>query len=81
MEVQLRSTLIDRIEAQDSDERLQRLWGRMETCKGPDISVCAYSSHSLSEDRGEVLAEAHKSVYSIHPHSTKMYKDLKHFWW
>ena len=32
--------------------------------------------------RKEVLSEAHSSAYSVHPGSTKMYKDLKrHFWW
>jgi hypothetical protein len=29
-----------------------------------------------------ILREAHDSTYSIHPGSTKMYKDLKtHYWW
>jgi hypothetical protein len=29
-----------------------------------------------------ILREAHDSVYSIHPNSTKMYKDLKtRYWW
>ena len=29
-----------------------------------------------------ILEEAHKSKYSIHPGSDKMYKDLKiHYWW
>jgi hypothetical protein len=29
-----------------------------------------------------VLQEAHKSKFSIHPGSTKMYRDLKHhYWW
>ena len=32
--------------------------------------------------RKEILKEAHSSAYSVHPGSTKMYKDLKqHFWW
>ena len=32
--------------------------------------------------RKEVMKEAHSSTYSVHPGSTKMYKDLKqHFWW
>ncbi|XP_076913634.1 uncharacterized protein LOC143572327 [Bidens hawaiensis] len=32
--------------------------------------------------RNLVLDEAHKSGYSIHPGSTKMYKDLQeHYWW
>jgi hypothetical protein len=30
----------------------------------------------------QILTEAHKSTYSIHPGNTKMYKDLKQtFWW
>jgi hypothetical protein len=29
-----------------------------------------------------ILREAHESAYSIHPSSTKMYKDLKtQYWW
>ncbi|KAI3815282.1 hypothetical protein L1987_14944 [Smallanthus sonchifolius] len=36
-----------------------------------------------SEDLRElILSEAHKSKYSIHPGTDKMYKDLKtHYWW
>ncbi|KAI3828160.1 hypothetical protein L1987_02257 [Smallanthus sonchifolius] len=34
------------------------------------------------EHRDKVLDEAHKSRYSIHPGSTKMYQDLKkEYWW
>jgi hypothetical protein len=28
-----------------------------------------------------VLREAHESKFSIHPGSTKMYRDLKHLYW
>ena len=38
----------------------------------------------LPEDqvlKGELLKEAHESRLSIHPGSTKMYKDLKEFYW
>src|SRR5579859_3809774 len=32
--------------------------------------------------RDEILTEAHSSIMSIHPGSSKMYKDLKtHYWW
>jgi hypothetical protein len=31
--------------------------------------------------KGELLKEAHESRLSIHPGSTKMYKDLKEFYW
>ena len=32
--------------------------------------------------RSEILRDVHSSPYSVHPGSTKMYKDLKkHLWW
>ena len=34
-----------------------------------------------SELKKEILREAHSSPYSIHPGSTKMYKDLKKYYW
>jgi hypothetical protein len=37
---------------------------------------------NLKPIRETILREAHDSAYSIHPGSTKMYKDLKtHYWW
>jgi hypothetical protein len=37
---------------------------------------------NLKPIRELVLREAHDSVYSIHPASTKMYKDVKtRYWW
>jgi ribonuclease HI len=38
--------------------------------------------HNLKHLKELILREAHDSAYSIHPGSTKMYKDLKtHYWW
>jgi hypothetical protein len=31
--------------------------------------------------REKILQEAHDSAYSIHPGSTKMYRDLERHWW
>ena len=32
--------------------------------------------------RKEILTEAHTTPYSVHPGTTKMYRDLKmHYWW
>jgi hypothetical protein len=32
--------------------------------------------------RRDILSEAHKSRYTVHPKNTKMYRDLKEkFWW
>ncbi|KAL5574081.1 hypothetical protein UlMin_023678 [Ulmus minor] len=34
------------------------------------------------ELREQILSEAHSTPYSVHPGTTKMYKELKeHFWW
>ena len=36
----------------------------------------------VPELKNEILQEAHNSRFSIHPGSTKMYRDLKqNFWW
>jgi hypothetical protein len=41
--------------------------------------ICGPDTDSLRET---ILKEAHDSVYSIHPGSTKMYQDLKQkYWW
>ena len=32
--------------------------------------------------RDQIMYEAHKTPYSVHPGATKMYKDLReHYWW
>jgi hypothetical protein len=37
---------------------------------------------NLKPIKESILREAHDSAYSIHPGTTKMYKDLKtHYWW
>ncbi|KAL5577645.1 hypothetical protein UlMin_019344 [Ulmus minor] len=34
------------------------------------------------EMRSQILSEAHSTPYSVHPGTSKMYKDLRgHFWW
>jgi hypothetical protein len=41
--------------------------------------ICVPNLRPIKES---ILREAHDSAYSIHPGSTKMYKDLKtHYWW
>ena len=36
---------------------------------------------NVQELKREILHEAHNSRYSIHPGSTKMYRDLREFYW
>jgi hypothetical protein len=41
--------------------------------------ICVPNQKTIQES---ILREAHDSAYSIHPGSTKMYKDLKtRYWW
>nr|GFB52974.1 retrotransposon protein, putative, Ty3-gypsy subclass [Tanacetum cinerariifolium] len=41
--------------------------------------LCVPNNATLRE---ALLTEAHSSLFSVHPGSTKMYHDLKqHFWW
>lgn len=41
--------------------------------------LCVPNLHELKK---EIMDEAHRSRYTIHPEGTKMYRDLKRsFWW
>lgn len=35
----------------------------------------------MTEHKREIMKEVHKTIYSVHPRSTKMYKDLKEYYW
>ncbi|KAJ6798227.1 uncharacterized protein M6B38_214075 [Iris pallida] len=89
--LQIQSSLIDRIkEAQQNDSKLQKIWKQTE--EGLQTGIRKHPDGSLrfgdrlcvprGDLRTEVMSEAHNSQYSIHPGSTKMYKDLRQtFWW
>ncbi|XP_073033729.1 uncharacterized protein [Primulina eburnea] len=83
-------TLRDRIRAgQTSDEQLQK-WRQRDEAKGQKLYAVVYGvvryrdrlwvpdSDSL---RADILSEAHSTLYSIHPGSTKIYKDLQTLYW
>ncbi|XP_039121058.1 uncharacterized protein LOC120257840 [Dioscorea cayenensis subsp. rotundata] len=88
----LRPTLLERIKiAQEKDDYLQKI--RQEAKDGSQGQfrihedglirfgdrICVPNALDLKK---EILEEAHFSSYSIHPASTKMYKDLKcNFGW
>ena len=88
----MQPTLLDRIkEAQRRDPESRELIGVAESGRKTELNVdehgvIRFDTRLWVPDcdglRKEVLIEAHSSAYSIHPGSTKMYKDLKkHFWW
>jgi hypothetical protein len=43
-----------------------------------DRRLCVPRDQEL---RRLILEEAHKCSFSIHPRATKMYRDLKEYWW
>ncbi|GJT74337.1 putative nucleotidyltransferase, ribonuclease H [Tanacetum coccineum] len=51
----------------------------MRRCCGFEDRLCVPNDQALRE---KVMTEAHSSPFTIHPGSTKMYRDLKqYFWW
>ena len=88
----LRPTIFERIKAaQEDDDYLQKI--RQEVENGTQVSFRVHEDGSVrfgdricvpdnSGVRKEIMEEAHYTSYSVHPCSTKMYKDLKStFWW
>ncbi|XP_075489433.1 uncharacterized protein LOC142528268 [Primulina tabacum] len=76
---------------QDRDPELKKLKEQVKNEKSQDLQIddkgvlwmngrlCVPNNDNL---RQEILSEAHKSKFSVHPGSTKMYIDLKrNFWW
>ncbi|GAU51348.1 hypothetical protein TSUD_412960 [Trifolium subterraneum] len=78
----LRSTIGS---AQEKDMDLQRSIGKPEFTVADDGVIQFGSRICVPNDadlKRSILEEAHKSGFSIHPGSTKMYHDLKkNYWW
>jgi hypothetical protein len=89
----IRPLTADRIKiAQENDLELQEL---MEKANQGMASSFHFTNHDLlrtgdarvvtpndAKLRRDILSEAHKSRYTVHPRNTKMYQDLKErFWW
>ncbi|KAD2394125.1 hypothetical protein E3N88_41102 [Mikania micrantha] len=89
---QIESNLISRIkEAQKEDGELWAITENLKIRKQSEFRIdengviwcgkrlCVPDNAALRES---LLSEAHSSPFSIHPGSTKMYRDLRHhFWW
>ena len=84
--------ILDQIkEHQEEDEDIQETKKNMRRGKAPGFSedeqgVVWFGSRICVPNHQEIkqliLEEAHGSLYSIHPGSTKMYQDLKErYWW
>ncbi|XP_050233220.1 uncharacterized protein LOC126681708 [Mercurialis annua] len=89
-QLSVRPTLIDRIrELQGEDPQLKRVMEEVEKGRCQDFSVVngtlKYSTRLCVPDienlRQKIMEETHGSTYSIHPGSTKMYRDIKEMYW
>ncbi len=88
----MQPNLLEKIKAkQVGDEKLQKIRGDVQGSRTEEFSsdsngilrfkgwLCVLNDPKIHE---EILREAHQSIYTIHPSGTKMYKDLKvYFWW
>ena len=88
----LKPTLLEKIkEHQFSDLYLSRVKEEVESGKRTDFvlsseGILKFKDRlcvpDVSDLRKEILTEAHSTPYSVHPGTTKMYRDLKmHYWW
>ncbi|KAL0446052.1 UNVERIFIED_CONTAM: hypothetical protein Slati_1733100 [Sesamum latifolium] len=90
--LKVQPSILDRIcAAQYSDMELERIKNKVEAGSSSDFHIkddgslymrnrlCVPSDSDLKRD---IMSEAHRSRLSVHPGSTKMYRDLKvNFWW
>ncbi|KAL0285593.1 UNVERIFIED_CONTAM: Transposon Ty3-I Gag-Pol polyprotein, partial [Sesamum radiatum] len=90
--MQVKPSLKDKIrEAQDKDKYLQKMKTKVQERKNNQFiiqddgmllngkCVCA---PNVEELRTEIMQEARYAPYAMHPGSTKMYRDLKlYYWW
>ncbi|WKA07227.1 hypothetical protein VitviT2T_025077 [Vitis vinifera] len=80
MEAQVHDEFLEKVKAQLVAGEIDENWSMYE-----DGSVRFKGRLCVPKDvelRNELLADAHRAKYTIHPGNTKMYQDLKRqFWW
>jgi hypothetical protein len=86
-------TLADQIKlAQEKDPELEKLREKASQGEAFGYNLTPYGILRTSDSRAvlpkddrlrkEIMEEAHKTHYIVHPGSTKMYQDLKrNYWW
>ena len=70
----------------EENQKSERVVGILATLRVNSEKLRCLGSHvwipKLGDLRQKVLEEAHKSKYSVHPGTNKMYRDLRqNFWW
>jgi len=88
--LQISSSIVDKIkEGQQKGSELVKLSQKVEGESTPEFTLkegvlrfrgrlCVPKIDKLRE---ELLKESHESIFSTHPDSTKMYRDLKSLYW
>ncbi|KAL0444110.1 UNVERIFIED_CONTAM: hypothetical protein Slati_2133700 [Sesamum latifolium] len=90
--LKVQPSILNRIcAAQYSDMELEKIKNKVEAGSSSDFCIkndgSLYMTRRLcvpsdSDLKGDIMSEAHRSRFSIHLGSTKMYRDLKeNFWW
>ena len=76
---------IKRCQQQIWEDEASTITGEEQRCIQDEKGLLKFASRiwipNVQELRREILHEAHSSRYSIHPGSTKMYRDLKEYYW
>jgi hypothetical protein len=90
-QLRLESILLQRIiDAQRNDKGIKHIHEKIEADKSnffrkDDQDIVWFNDRIVvpkdADVRQQILDEAHLSRYSIHPGSTKMYQDLKQYYW
>jgi hypothetical protein len=90
--LKVQPTLVERIKSnQDKDKELVRLMDKVRSGKKSEFKLtddgilkfrnrlCVPNDPQIKR---EILEDAHRSRFTVHPGSTKMYRDLQgNFWW
>ena len=88
LEIQVEPEIIQKIKRGQQkvwEEEASTITGEERKCIKDKEGLLRFDSRiwipNIQELKREILQEAHSSRYSIHPGSTKMYRDLKEYYW
>ncbi|KAJ9561702.1 hypothetical protein OSB04_006862 [Centaurea solstitialis] len=91
MKAEISSNLLKEIKKSQVDVLMsdnlkrERMVGLISTLAEDDRGLKCYGGHvwvpRMGELRKQLLEKAHRSKYSVHPGTNKMYQDLRHFYW
>ena len=88
MEIQVEPEIIQKVmrcQQKIWEEETNTITGEERKCIKDKDGILRFNSRiwvpNVQELKREILQEAHQSRYSIHPGNTKMYRDLKEYYW